>query len=224
MNLFWRSNLAILALVLVVVAAGDLYSWRVVRDQARDAGFQQLAAIGRVAGLNAPISAPILAPILAMTRRFIAGLERCRRPECKQPFLAGTGGFWKRQRPDKARSRPMPKTPKSRRLSPRARAARCAAITPSIAISSTMPSPILMLRRASPGGNTGGNASNTSKSGKDGAVGKEGSSDKARFVRPAPGPAAARRGPAIRGHAPSRVDGISGLTGLGHLHFPHRRP
>ena len=56
MNLFWRSNLAILALVLVVVAAGDLYSWRVVRDQARDAGFQQLAAIGRVARLDRPDS------------------------------------------------------------------------------------------------------------------------------------------------------------------------
>jgi two-component system phosphate regulon sensor histidine kinase PhoR len=54
LNFFWRSNLAILALVLVVVAAGDLYSWRVVRDQARDAGFQQLAAIGRVARLNPP--------------------------------------------------------------------------------------------------------------------------------------------------------------------------
>lgn len=54
MNLFWRSNLAILALVLVVVAAGDLYSWRVVRDQARDAGFQQLAAVARVSRLNPP--------------------------------------------------------------------------------------------------------------------------------------------------------------------------
>ena len=58
MNLFWRSNLAILALVLVVVAAGDLYSWRVVRDQARDAGFQQLAAIGRVARLDRPDLSP----------------------------------------------------------------------------------------------------------------------------------------------------------------------
>jgi two-component system phosphate regulon sensor histidine kinase PhoR len=58
LNLFWRSNLAILALVLVVVAAGDLYSWRVVRDQARDAGFQQLAAIGRVARLNRPDFSP----------------------------------------------------------------------------------------------------------------------------------------------------------------------
>lgn len=56
MNLFWRSNLAILALVLVVLAAGDLYSWRVVRDQARDAGFQELAAIGRVAQLSRPDS------------------------------------------------------------------------------------------------------------------------------------------------------------------------
>ena len=54
MNLFWRSNLAILALVLVVVAAGDLYSWRVVRDQARDAGFQQLTTISRIALLNPP--------------------------------------------------------------------------------------------------------------------------------------------------------------------------
>ncbi len=58
MNLFWRSNLAILALVLVVVAAGDLYSWRVVRDQARDAGFQQLAAIGRVARPDRPDLSP----------------------------------------------------------------------------------------------------------------------------------------------------------------------
>jgi two-component system phosphate regulon sensor histidine kinase PhoR len=58
LNLFWRSNLAILALVLVVVAAGDLYSWRVVRDQARDAGFQQLAAIGRVARLSRPDFSP----------------------------------------------------------------------------------------------------------------------------------------------------------------------
>jgi two-component system, OmpR family, phosphate regulon sensor histidine kinase PhoR len=58
LNLFWRSNLAILALVLVVVAAGDLYSWRVVRDQARDAGFQQLAAIGRVARLDRPDLSP----------------------------------------------------------------------------------------------------------------------------------------------------------------------
>jgi len=54
LNLFWRSNLAILALVLVVVAAGDLYSWRVVRDQARDAGFQQLTTISRIALLNPP--------------------------------------------------------------------------------------------------------------------------------------------------------------------------
>jgi len=58
LNLFWRSNLAILALVLVVVAAGDLYSWRVVRDQARDAGFQQLAAIGRVARPDRPDLSP----------------------------------------------------------------------------------------------------------------------------------------------------------------------
>ena len=62
MNLFWRSNLAILALVLVVVAAGDLYSWRVVRDQARDAGFQQLAAIGRVARLDRPDLSPDSGP------------------------------------------------------------------------------------------------------------------------------------------------------------------
>ncbi len=86
MNLFWRSNLAILALVLVVVAAGDLYSWRVVRDQARDAGFQQLAAIGRVARLDRPDLSPDSALVLAMTRRSIAGWERCRRPACKRPF------------------------------------------------------------------------------------------------------------------------------------------
>jgi len=54
LNLFWRSNLAILALVLVVLAAGDLYSWRIVRDQARDAGFQELAVLAQAARLNPP--------------------------------------------------------------------------------------------------------------------------------------------------------------------------
>jgi two-component system phosphate regulon sensor histidine kinase PhoR len=54
LNWFWRSNLAILSLVLIVLAAGDLYSWRVVRDQARQSGFEQLTALARVARSNAP--------------------------------------------------------------------------------------------------------------------------------------------------------------------------
>ena len=48
MNFFWRSNLAILALVLVVLAAGDLYSWRAVGRQAQQAGFEELAALARL--------------------------------------------------------------------------------------------------------------------------------------------------------------------------------
>ena len=47
--LFWRSNLTLLALALVVLAGGDLYSWRAMRNQAQDAGFEELAALSRVA-------------------------------------------------------------------------------------------------------------------------------------------------------------------------------
>jgi two-component system, OmpR family, phosphate regulon sensor histidine kinase PhoR len=49
LNFFWRSNLAILVLAFVVLAGGDLYSWRAVRGQAQDAGFQELAAVARIA-------------------------------------------------------------------------------------------------------------------------------------------------------------------------------
>lgn len=45
MNFFWRSNLAILVLLFIVLAAGDLYSWRAVRNRAQDAGFEELAAL-----------------------------------------------------------------------------------------------------------------------------------------------------------------------------------
>jgi two-component system phosphate regulon sensor histidine kinase PhoR len=43
-----------LALVLVVLASGDLFSWRVTRKQAQDAGFEELAALSRVARLRPP--------------------------------------------------------------------------------------------------------------------------------------------------------------------------
>ena len=49
MNFFLRSNLAILLLVFIVLAAGDLYSWRSVRKQAQEAGFEELAALARLA-------------------------------------------------------------------------------------------------------------------------------------------------------------------------------
>ena len=49
MNFFLRSNLAILLLVFIVLAAGDLYSWRNVRKQAQEAGFEELAALARLA-------------------------------------------------------------------------------------------------------------------------------------------------------------------------------
>ena len=48
MNFFWRSNLAILVLVFVVLAGGDLYSWRQVRSQAQEAGFGELAALAHL--------------------------------------------------------------------------------------------------------------------------------------------------------------------------------
>jgi two-component system phosphate regulon sensor histidine kinase PhoR len=41
--------LTLLALALVVLAGGDLYSWRAMRNQAQDAGFEELAALSRVA-------------------------------------------------------------------------------------------------------------------------------------------------------------------------------
>ena len=49
MNFFWRSNLAILVLLFIVLAAGDLYSWRAVRNQAQEAGFEELAALASFA-------------------------------------------------------------------------------------------------------------------------------------------------------------------------------
>ena len=54
MNFFWRSNLAILVLVFIVLASGDLYSWRAVRNHAQDAGFEELAALARVARSHTP--------------------------------------------------------------------------------------------------------------------------------------------------------------------------
>ena len=54
MNSFWRSNLAILVLAFVVLAAGDLYSWRAVRNQAQEAGFEELAALARIAASHSP--------------------------------------------------------------------------------------------------------------------------------------------------------------------------
>jgi two-component system, OmpR family, phosphate regulon sensor histidine kinase PhoR len=54
LNFFWRSNLAILVLVFVVLAGGDLYSWRAVRSQAQEAGFEGLAALARLARSHQP--------------------------------------------------------------------------------------------------------------------------------------------------------------------------
>jgi two-component system phosphate regulon sensor histidine kinase PhoR len=54
LNFFWRSNLAILALFFIVLAAGDLYSWRAVRNQAQEAGLEELAALARVARSHTP--------------------------------------------------------------------------------------------------------------------------------------------------------------------------
>jgi two-component system, OmpR family, phosphate regulon sensor histidine kinase PhoR len=51
---FWRSNLAILVLAFIVLAAGDLYSWRAVRSQAQQAGFEELAALARIAASHSP--------------------------------------------------------------------------------------------------------------------------------------------------------------------------
>jgi two-component system phosphate regulon sensor histidine kinase PhoR len=54
LNSFWRSNLAILVLAFLVLAAGDLYSWRAVRNQAQQAGFEELAGLARIAASNSP--------------------------------------------------------------------------------------------------------------------------------------------------------------------------
>jgi two-component system phosphate regulon sensor histidine kinase PhoR len=54
LNFFWRSNLAILILVFIVLAGGDLYSWRAVRNQAQEAGFEELAALARLARSRQP--------------------------------------------------------------------------------------------------------------------------------------------------------------------------
>ena len=54
MSSFWRSNLAILVLAFIVLAAGDLYSWRAVRNHAQEAGFEELAALARLAALHSP--------------------------------------------------------------------------------------------------------------------------------------------------------------------------
>jgi two-component system, OmpR family, phosphate regulon sensor histidine kinase PhoR len=54
LNFFWRSNLAILILVFMVLAGGDLYSWRAVRNQAQEAGFKELAASARLARSHQP--------------------------------------------------------------------------------------------------------------------------------------------------------------------------
>lgn len=51
---FWRSNLAILVLAFIVLAAGDLYSWRAVRNHAQEAGFEELSALARLAALHSP--------------------------------------------------------------------------------------------------------------------------------------------------------------------------
>jgi two-component system phosphate regulon sensor histidine kinase PhoR len=54
LNSFWRSNLAILVLAFIVLAAGDLYSWRAVRNQAQQAGFEELAGLARMVASHAP--------------------------------------------------------------------------------------------------------------------------------------------------------------------------
>ena len=54
MNFIWRSNLAIFILAFIVLAGGDLYSWRAVRNQAQEAGFEELAALARLARSHPP--------------------------------------------------------------------------------------------------------------------------------------------------------------------------
>ena len=174
MNLFWRSNLAILALVLVVVAAGDLYSWRVVRDQARDAGFQQLAAIGRVARLDRPEFSPdstddtalhrwlgemqaagVQAAVLSRDGRVLEEAASgqgqqpadAQDPEIQEAFVKGEGRSMRR---NDALHRDF------------------------LYYAVSYPN----ARGASPGGKTGGNVSKASKAGKDGGAAKASSPDK----------------------------------------------
>jgi two-component system, OmpR family, phosphate regulon sensor histidine kinase PhoR len=61
LNFFSRSVLALFTLVFIVLAAGDLYTWRVLRKQAQEAGFDELAALARIArshqfDLNDPLA------------------------------------------------------------------------------------------------------------------------------------------------------------------------
>jgi len=61
LNFFSRSVLALFTLVFIVLAAGDLYTWRVIRRQAQEAGFDELAALARTArshqlDLNDPLA------------------------------------------------------------------------------------------------------------------------------------------------------------------------
>ena len=169
MNLFWRSNLAILALVLVVVAAGDLYSWRVVRDQARDAGFQQLAAIGRVARLNQPDFSPDFGDESSLHRWLgamqAAGVQAAvlgRDGRVLEEAASGQG-----QEPAGARDAEIQQALANGegRSMRRNNALHRDFIYYAVSIPA---------RGASPGGN----ASKTGKSGKRGDAGKEGSPDK----------------------------------------------
>jgi two-component system, OmpR family, phosphate regulon sensor histidine kinase PhoR len=54
LNFFRRLSLAILVLMFVVLAGGDLYSWRAVKRQAQDSGFEELAALARFARSRQP--------------------------------------------------------------------------------------------------------------------------------------------------------------------------
>jgi two-component system phosphate regulon sensor histidine kinase PhoR len=54
LNFIWRSNLAIFILVFIVLAGGDLYSWRAMRNEAQKAGFEELAALARLARSHPP--------------------------------------------------------------------------------------------------------------------------------------------------------------------------
>ena len=211
LNLFWRSNLAILALVLVVLAAGDLYF------VARTSG-TRLATRDSRARRARPRRARSSQPDSPRFERRGAPSLACgelRRPECKQRSLRRDGRVLEESAPDKARSRPM-QDPKSRRLSQgegRSMRRNNALHRDFLYYAVSYPKLAELRLAAIPAA--------TPASGKDGQSQR---AARSRFVRPAPGPAAARCGPAIRGHAPSRVDGISGLVGLGHLHFPHRCP
>ena len=54
MNFIWRSNLVIFILAFIVLAGGDLYSWRAMRNEAQEAGFEELAALARLARSHPP--------------------------------------------------------------------------------------------------------------------------------------------------------------------------